>query len=751
MRNRLLIALALLAWCGFVGWGLSHAETNIEDFFPWLPDDAPVRAEYIDFINNFGSDDVLIVSWEGCRLGDPRVDKSRRALLESGQRWVRDVTTAEPVINELMRPPSRMGRQQVIDKLTSILIGPDGQTTCLFVHLTDVAMRDRQGAVSRIIQQLSQTTGLPPSELYLGGHPYVGYYSAQQTRDSLMWLSIPVGLLSTLLAWACLRKRRLMFITFAAGSMAAMTSLAIIPWAGYRVNGLLSALPSLIYVITTSGVIHVVNYSLGLRRQDREAGLASTPQAHAAAIRNKAWRACTLSSISTALGTLSLVWSDFPAIREFGVFGTIGVALTYIIHLVLLPIVLAHTFPRDAATVADDPFVNLFARLFDFLVRWKGSIIIGAFALVATFAYSLFHLEGRFTLDQMFRPESEFVRNIRWLESHVGPIDATEVLVRFDNVGEVGFYSRAARIHRLEKALQTAPGVVSTFSAVSLIPAFDYPPSVLGVFMTRNALERQRTRLLGGSHLVQAGNSEIWRLTLRSRLFDGIPRGELMRGVRDRVAETCAEWTPAPAIVFTGGSQIFYETQFDVLRDFAESLLSAYLMILVMMAVALRSVSGGLLSMFPNIVPCIVVFGLLGWIDRGIDVGMTVAGCIALGIAVDNTAHLIMLFREMRRVEPDRLAALRLAYRQSATAVFQTSIICGAAMLPYVFATLRYLSRFGLLMSSLMLAAMLCDLLLTPSIIASRVGKCFDPPPESSGDADDPDTPGDEDADTSRL
>ena len=47
-------------------------------------------------------------------------------------------------------------------------------------------------------------------------------------------------------------------------------------------------------------------------------------------------------------------------------------------------------------------------------------------------------------------------------------------------------------------------------------------------------------------------------------------------------------------------------------------------------------------------------------------------------------------------------------------------------MLPYMFSEMLYLSRFGLLMSALMAAAMLCDLLITPSLVATRLGHAFD-------------------------
>ena len=81
--------------------------------------------------------------------------------------------------------------------------------------------------------------------------------------------------------------------------------------------------------------------------------------------------------------------------------------------------------------------------------------------------------------------------------------------------------------------------------------------------------------------------------------------------------------------------------------------------------------------MVPNVVPCISVFGVLGWLDGTIDIGTTVAACIALGIAVDDTAHLLLTFQDEHRRLGSRLIALRVAYSHCAVAMCQTSLICG--------------------------------------------------------------------------
>ncbi|MEZ6067104.1 MAG: hypothetical protein R3B90_15695 [Planctomycetaceae bacterium] len=274
MIRQLLIFVAAGLWLAFIAVGVARVETNIEDFFPWLPDDAPVRNEYMDFISRFGSDDVLMVSWEDCTLDDPRVTALAESLQRDEPRWIRGVITAPGLLQQLTESATPLNRDDVLRRLTGIVIGPDQRTTALLVQFSSEGMRNRREAVQSVIEHARDVVDIDRDRLKLGGHPYVAYYSAEQTRDSIMLLSIPVAIVSTLLAWVCLRRRRLMFTTLIAGGLAALTSFASIYWAGHRVNGLLAA--SLAHLRHHHlGVIHVVNYSLGLRR-----GQAALPHLH---------------------------------------------------------------------------------------------------------------------------------------------------------------------------------------------------------------------------------------------------------------------------------------------------------------------------------------------------------------------------------------------------------------------------------------------------------------------------------------
>ncbi len=719
------ILIGIIVWACAVAWGLLTMKTNIDDIFPWLPDNTTDRADYEWFVQHFGSDDLLIVSWDGCVLDDPRIPKFVEFLRNDKSVWLGRVISAPEVLEELVQNGAGLSRREAIERLKGFQVGPDGNATCLLIYLSPAGMRDRHASVQYIIDSAQRSCGLTREDLHLGGPPYLGFYSSQITLKSMVGFSIPIALLSTLFVFVSFRSKTFSLVTMCSAGVATVTAIAIVPLAGYRVNGLLTALPSLIYIVTTSGTIHVVNYSHDLL-QSSQPDKWTDPRSFRSAIRSVALRPCLLSSVSTALGTFSLTWSKFPAIREFGYFATLGIAIAFLVHLLILPELLALRWVRLRSLTIRPMCGPQLARLFQLVVSHRPLIITSTLLLTMLLAFPLGRLKGQFSISKLFTSDSEFIRNVRWLEQHLGPIDATEIVISLSPSNPSRLFTRLQHIQRLEQRLADLDHVEASFSAAKVLPSQGMARPVFLQILARVALEKRRADMLGGPYLVDDGTSEHWRITLRTSIFMETERTRLRREIEQTIAQELQDWKPQATVRVTGASQLFLEAKDDVLHDFTNSLLLAYGLILGLMVLALQSWTGGLLAMLPNALPNLIAFGVLSWLDGAIDIGMTVAACIALGIAVDDTSHLLMSFRRARTVLPNRFDALKRAFGQCSSAMCQTSLICGLSMVPFLFSELIYLSRFGLLLPTLMGAALIGDLLLLPAIMASPAGRFFE-------------------------
>jgi uncharacterized protein len=142
------------------------------------------------------------------------------------------------------------------------------------------------------------------------------------------------------------------------------------------------------------------------------------------------------------------------------------------------------------------------------------------------------------------------------------------------------------------------------------------------------------------------------------------------------------------------------------------------------MIVMLRAVGGGLVSMLPNAFPALLVFGAMGWSGRLLDIGSMMTASVALGIAVDDTIHFLSWFRRGLQAGLSRVESIRHAYHHCATAMIQTTLICGIGMAAFALSSFMPTARFAGLMITLLSAALLGDLILLPALLAGPLGRC---------------------------
>jgi predicted RND superfamily exporter protein len=188
-------------------------------------------------------------------------------------------------------------------------------------------------------------------------------------------------------------------------------------------------------------------------------------------------------------------------------------------------------------------------------------------------------------------------------------------------------------------------------------------------------------------------------------------------------------------MVYTGIVPIVYKAQTELLSSLINSIGLAFVMIAVVMILLLRNgrlawnnctnFRGGMVSMIPNVFPVILVFGLMGHLGIALDIGSMMTASVAMGVAVDDTIHFLTWFRKGLNAGLDRKGALRLSYERCAAAMTQTTLIGGLGLSIFALSSFTPTQRFGVLMLTLLAAALIGDLIFLPAILSSPLGKYF--------------------------
>jgi predicted RND superfamily exporter protein len=454
-------------------------KSNTNKVQDWLPKTFRETTELRWFRQHFVADQFVLISWDGCTLGDnpelpdakpddPRIERLAKFLTQGTDADVKPapgqpagyqgmfqaVTTARRLLDDLTSKPSEIPYLEARARLQGVLIGPDEKQTCIVVMLSDAAIKDFRGVLARsvadgkrllrrkpgILWEALDQCGIPKDSVRLGGPPVENVAIDEEGGRTIARLGAISGVLGLILAWWSLRSIRLTAIVFACGILSAAAGLAAVYWSGNTMDAVLMSMPSLLYVLAISGAVHMVNY---YREAIKEHGLEGAPDA---AI-GHGWKPALLCSCTTGIGLGSLYVSDIEPIRKFGVFSALGVFLMLIMLFLLLPAALQIWPARawlpkkgeddDQPHQRHDPHAGtmwseaVWSAVCSFLIRHNAAVTIACMLFISVVGYGVTKMHTSIDLLKLFDESARVRKDYSWLEQHVARLVPMEVVIRF--------------------------------------------------------------------------------------------------------------------------------------------------------------------------------------------------------------------------------------------------------------------------------------------------------------------------------
>lgn len=741
----LVLALPLVVWGAYGALlGLN------DDAIGWTATNLPAKQDFHWFTRHFETPDSILVSWPGCTLDDPRLDHFARALpaqgprdTAGGSRWFPRVMSGAETVRSMTEPPRNFSRREAVRRLTGVLVGPDGQTTCAIVVLSGEAAVNGRHVLQAIKEVAQRECGIAPDELRLTGHVVETTALDVASLETLYHLALPSALLTMLVAWPSLRSLRLAMVVLLGAIFCQCCSLALVYYSGREMNGMMGVLPMLVLGCFVSGAIQLNNYHL-----------ESLPQAgpRIAAWRGVvlAWSPCLLAVATTAIGVGSLATSHVQPVYRFGVYGGIAILIVYVVLFLVMPGGMAWTShgeyrrrrPVEGA-VRRNP-LGLSWRPLAALVGNHSTWVLVVFGCgLAIGSVGVRGLRGSLQLIDFFPEQSRTTRDHRWLESNIGPLMPLEIVLGFDRDSPRTMLDRLGVVEQVEQVIRDRQTLASTLSLATFLPRPNRTGSARGtiqrsVFNSR--LQREAAELGASTcYLAEADGKQWWRITARLESLDRRSYEDIVAEIRLAVTRSLAgpegKLPPDLALVWTGMLPLLAESYPVLLRDLIVSFTTSFFWNSLVLAIGFRSIRLGLISIFPNAFPIVLVFGAMGWFRMAVDPGTMMTASVGLGIAVDNGVHYLTWFTRGLRQGLSQPEAILHAYERCGKAMFRSAAICVGGMIVYTTSSFVPAARFGWLVCVLFAAALVGDLIFLPALVAGRLGRLLLPRQvmESSG------------------
>jgi len=324
---------------------------------------------------------------------------------------------------------------------------------------------------------------------------------------------------------------------------------------------------------------------------------------------------------------------------------------------------------------------------------------------------------------ESFGEHSRVVRSVRFVEERLRPANSLEIEIALPAETALEDPETLRKVDELSQILPTVEGLGSTTSVLDLLkrvnrllhdddPAFER----LGESRSANA-EMVELIALDDPELLAS-----WVSLDRTRLRISVEAAE-QSYFRHKVGLEAVRRYARSVLPQSWGFRFsgVYAIAVDWVRDVQGTQLRsfpvAFVLVLVMVAVFLRSFSLGLAAMVPTLLPVVVTLGTMGWAGMSLDVGRAMIAAVLIGIAVDDSIHVLHQYRRRREAGEGPPEAIRGAVLHVGRAVVTTSIALSLGFLTLMASAWQTIASFGFFVSLAILGALAASLFVLPALI----------------------------------
>eukprot|EP00913_Durusdinium_trenchii_P023358 g21936.t1 len=600
--------------------------------------------------------------------------------------------------------------KEIDRRLKGFLVAENGELTGLIAVLSPEGLKHRAGTVQEIREQLDYCQ-LQEDDYALAGSPVVvaeldRLGNAKSTQKYfLLTLALSLAVL-----YYTIRQWRLTFTLLGLTVWAINLTLTIVKITGGESNFILGAMSVMVMVFTLAISVHFLQYHRTCRDHADPLGAAM----------KMAWKPCFLATLTTTIGLISLTINDIGPVQQFGVAAAIGCVVALVTGLGITPAALAIWSPRE---ISDRAASQWGTNLSHGILNHSRKVALAAGIIFAVTMSGLLKVQSRIDPLDFLPSDSKVLNDVHRVEENLVNLNSVEAVIDF-GTRDMAFVEKLDECRRIENIIRSHPNVQYTIS-----PAMFFPERMPdSAYDTARLLARAEERRANNGDYIADGD-RLWRISARMTTTSRISRSETL----DEIAKLTAE----EPVSLTGIAPLLEEAQQSIFDGFWESFAMAFAIITVVMIVSLKSLKTGLVAMIPNLTPIAIVFGTLGWLSVPVDIGMMMTASIALGIAVDGTFHFLVHYEHRYSQNRDSAGASRDALLQTGAPIFKAAVIAAVGMLALTLSSFTPTARFGMMMATLLVAALVGDLVLLPALLALR--------PARSTDDEESDTPLDDD------
>lgn len=703
----------------------------------WFVHDDSVYEDYIDFRDRYANDEVIAIYVKSGAVFTldvvQRMKKMHDEFSELPQvKEVFSLCNAPYISSTALVPrvalllPAMPVTQADVDVFSArVNTVPHYRTTLLDKtqegFMVYVMLHPCSGdCVTQAILSVTQIAATYFSEIHYGGIPVINESLNSTAASQSVRLSVLSVITVVVLLLLFLRSWRYVLISVLSVFIPVVWLFGGYTALGGAFNMITVVVPTLLLITGTATSIHIINICHRFYHKS-DLGLTETLRK---ALVYVFWP-CFFTATTTMAGFASLAVSPIDGIRETGILAAIGVGLVFVCSFVVTAIAFLLFPPRKTLTIEMDSslspqakgFVSFFSRI---------NIRTPRFAIIlfpSAILFSLFFVGkisvGTHAFDYIERQSATYADNTV-IEHNVGPFLPVELLVTSDST------FTAQELHSLfefQKSLMSNRVISNVFSPIDIM-----------VYLN-NAISRSRDftlpKGLGTTEWLK--NQYLRNRSKNFPKYDNEPFTEIRISGNTPIGSSQDYVNVSTSIkyefskIFPENSRVklsirgylpmYVAMNSYIINGQIKTFFVAFFLILLLIIICFKSIKLALLALIPNLFPIALVILAMSVLKIPIDQSTALITCVILGIAFDDSIHLIYAYRNRLQKGYNNIAATDIALSTTASAMISTSIALFAGFAIIASVSTVGLMYFGLLCAIAVLGSFLGNFWLFPLLL----------------------------------
>jgi len=651
----------------------------------------------VDSISNFqhtrGVDDDLIVK---------NLYTDAGGLLDSDLEAVKQIALHEPL-------------------LLHRLISPAADVTAINVtiQVPEVDPRNEIPETVAFARNLAEKfrNDYPHMDVYLTGTVMMNIAFPEAARADARTL-LPLMILVVMVALGIMLRTLVgVLATLLILVLSIITAMGLTGWLGITLTPPSASAPTIILTLAVADCVHILasfihNMHTGM---EKRAAIVESLRIN--------FQPVMLTSLTTAIGFLSMNFSDAPPFRDLGNMVAMGIVVAMIFSLVLLPALLAVLPVRIKAGIDENRGM---VRFGEFVIRNRKLLLWGNLLVVVALTAAIPKNELNDQFVEYFDDSIEFRRATDFTTDNLTGIYTIDYSLRSAAAGELNEPAFLQKVEEFAEWFREQPEVVHVNVFTDVMKRLNM--NLHGD--DRDYYTLPDDRELAAQYLLLYEMSLPYGLDLNNQIDIDKSATRMNVTVKNlRTKELLAlegrayEWLQAhaPAAMLTHGaspSVMFAHIGMRNIKSMISGTVLALVLISFILIVAFRSVTIGLVSLVPNLLPAAAAFGVWGLLVGEVGVSLTIVMSMTLGIVVDDTIHFLSKYLRARREKGLHATdAVRYAFSTVGTALWVTSIVLIAGFSVLAFSAFKMNAGMGLLTAITIALALALDFLFLPPFL----------------------------------